>query len=93
MENDALDIVREAFTLMLLISAPILAVGLVVGLVVSILQAVTQIQEQTLVFVPKILAMVAATVVVATARLGQAEVVATPTPRTSSMSPLVTGCR
>jgi len=62
MENDALDIVREAFTLMLLISAPILAVGLVVGLVVSILQAVTQIQEQTLVFVPKILAMVGATV-------------------------------
>jgi flagellar biosynthetic protein FliQ len=47
---------------MLIIAAPILAVGLVVGLVVSILQAVTQIQEQTLVFVPKILAMVATTV-------------------------------
>ena len=58
---DSLDIVREAFMLMLMISAPILAVGLVVGLVVSIIQAVTQIQEQTLVFVPKILAMVGAT--------------------------------
>lgn len=62
MESDTLDILREAFTLMLMISAPILAVGLVVGLVVSIIQAVTQIQEQTLVFVPKILAMVATTV-------------------------------
>ena len=62
MENDVGDILREAFLLMLILSAPVLAVGLVVGLVVSILQAVTQIQEQTLVFVPKILAIVAATV-------------------------------
>ena len=60
--TDALDVVREAFVLMLTIAAPILAVGLVAGLVVSILQAVTQIQEQTLVFVPKILAMVAVTI-------------------------------
>ena len=60
--GDAVDILREAFLLMLMISAPILAVGLVVGLVVSIVQAVTQIQEQTLVFVPKILAMVGTTV-------------------------------
>lgn len=60
--TDVIDILREAFILMLVLSAPVLAVGLVVGLVVSILQAVTQIQEQTLVFVPKILAMVAATV-------------------------------
>jgi flagellar biosynthetic protein FliQ len=63
MDLDALDVVREAFMLMLLISAPILAVGLVVGLVVSIIQAVTQIQEQTLVFVPKILAMVGTTLI------------------------------
>lgn len=60
--TDVVDVLREAFLLMLMISAPVLAVGLVVGLVVSILQAVTQLQEQTLVFVPKILAMVAATV-------------------------------
>ena len=62
MDGEALDTVREAFLLMLTVSAPILAVGLVVGLVVSIVQAVTQIQEQTLVFVPKIVAMVATTV-------------------------------
>jgi flagellar biosynthetic protein FliQ len=62
LDVQALDVVRETFLLILLISAPILVVGLVVGLVVSIFQAVTQIQEQTLVFVPKILAMVATTV-------------------------------
>ncbi len=54
---EAVDIVREALTLMLLLSAPILAAALVVGLTISILQAVTQIQEQTLTFVPKILGM------------------------------------
>ena len=59
MDTEALDAVRDAFMLMLLVSAPILVVGLVVGLVVSVLQAVTQIQEQTLVFVPKILAAMA----------------------------------
>jgi flagellar biosynthetic protein FliQ len=62
LDTQAIDVVRDTFYLILLISAPILAVGLAVGLVVSILQAVTQIQEQTLVFVPKILAMVATTV-------------------------------
>jgi flagellar biosynthetic protein FliQ len=62
METEALDVVREAFTVILLISAPILVVGLVVGLAVSVLQAVTQIQEQTLVFVPKILSMVIAAI-------------------------------
>ena len=59
MDLEAIDVVRDAFMLMLLISAPILVVGLVVGLVVSVLQAVTQIQEQTLVFVPKIIAVFA----------------------------------
>ena len=62
MDLEAVDGVRDAFILILMISAPILAVGLVVGLVVSILQAVTQIQEQTLVFVPKIIAMIATTI-------------------------------
>jgi flagellar biosynthetic protein FliQ len=62
LDIQAIDVVRDTFYLILLVSAPILAVGLAVGLVVSILQAVTQIQEQTLVFVPKILAMVATTV-------------------------------
>lgn len=62
MDMEAIDVVRDAFVLMLVISAPILVVGLVVGLVVSVMQAVTQIQEQTLVFVPKILAMIAVTI-------------------------------
>ena len=44
----------------LMISTPILLIGMGVGLVISILQAVTQVQEQTLSFVPKIIAMVLA---------------------------------
>ncbi|MGA2497575.1 MAG: flagellar biosynthesis protein FliQ [Tepidisphaeraceae bacterium] len=58
------ELVRQTLLLALMISAPLLVVGLVVGLVISLLQAVTQIQEQTIVFVPKILAMVGAAVVV-----------------------------
>jgi len=50
---------REALLTALKLAVPLLAVGLVVGLSVSILQAVTQIQEQTLAFIPKILAVVA----------------------------------
>jgi flagellar biosynthetic protein FliQ len=52
--------------LTLLLSAPILAVGLLVGLVISIAQAVTQIQDQTISFVPKIASML----IVAVAILG-----------------------
>jgi flagellar biosynthetic protein FliQ len=55
--DQAVDLVRESLTLMLFLSAPILMAALVVGLAVSILQAVTQVQEQTLSFVPKILGM------------------------------------
>ena len=58
MELDAIETVRTALLEALLISLPILGAGLVVGLVVSLFQAVTQIQEQTLVFVPKIITMV-----------------------------------
>jgi flagellar biosynthetic protein FliQ len=47
----------QALELTLKISLPLLLVGLVIGLVVSVFQAVTQIQEQTLVFIPKILAI------------------------------------
>ena len=56
----AIDIARQAMILTLMISAPLLLVGLVVGVFISILQAVTQIQEMTLTFVPKIVAMVIA---------------------------------
>jgi len=48
---------REAIETTLFLSLPILGIGLVVGLLVSLFQAVTQIQEATLVFVPKIIAV------------------------------------
>jgi flagellar biosynthesis protein FliQ len=56
-QNAFLDVMRNALTLTLLLSAPMLAFGLVVGLVVSIFQAVTQINEMTLAYIPKILAV------------------------------------
>jgi flagellar biosynthetic protein FliQ len=52
-----LDVARDALLTILLVSGPILIVGLAVGVAVSLLQALTQIQEQTLVFVPKIIAI------------------------------------
>jgi flagellar biosynthesis protein FliQ len=61
--GSALDFVQETLILALLISAPMLLCGMVVGVLVSLFQAVTQIQEQTLTFVPKIAAMVCAAVV------------------------------
>lgn len=51
------DIGRNALWITLLISGPLLIIGLVVGVVIGIFQAVTQIHEMTLTFVPKILAM------------------------------------
>ncbi len=56
-EDMAVQIVRDALFWALILSSPILAAGLIIGLCVSILQAVTQIQEQTLSFVPKIIGM------------------------------------
>ena len=54
---------RKALIITLKIAAPILLTGIVVGLIISLLQSVTQIQDQTLAFVPKILVMVIALVV------------------------------
>ena len=54
----AVETVRAALLQALLIALPILGAGLVVGLVISLFQAVTQIQEQTLTFVPKIVVMI-----------------------------------
>ena len=56
-------IANEAIKVTLLLSAPMLLVGLAVGLIVSIFQAVTQVQEMTLTFVPKIIAVMVALVV------------------------------
>lgn len=58
----ALDLCREALLFTLVISAPVLGIGLLVGLVISLVQAVTQIQDQTISIVPKIVAMVGAVV-------------------------------
>lgn len=58
-----LDLARNALTITLQLSAPILVFSLVSGLVISIFQAVTQINEMTLSFVPKIIAVVVAAVI------------------------------
>ena len=58
----ALDLSREALLTALVIAGPVLCVGVVVGLTVSIVQTVTQIQDQTLSIVPKIVAMIAAAI-------------------------------
>lgn len=55
--DTAVDLSHEALMLALILAGPIMAIGMVVGLVISIVQAVTQLQEQTLSFVPKIIAM------------------------------------
>jgi flagellar biosynthetic protein FliQ len=57
--QDAVDLGRDAILTTLLISTPVLVVGLVVGLLIGLAQALTQIQDQTVSFIPKILAMVA----------------------------------
>jgi flagellar biosynthetic protein FliQ len=51
------DMARNAIVLALMTAAPMLLVALVVGLIVSVVQAVTQVQEQTLAFVPKLIAV------------------------------------
>lgn len=53
----AAEIMRHAVMITILVASPLLLVSLIVGVVVSLIQAVTQIQEQTLTFVPKLLAL------------------------------------
>lgn len=57
--SEAISLTQNAVTLTLLLSAPVLLVAMVVGLLISLFQAVTQIQEMTLTFVPKIVAVFA----------------------------------
>ena len=66
-------LLTSAMTLAFKIAMPALAAGLIVGVLVSVFQAVTQIQEMTLSFIPKILAMVAVIVVLGPWMLGQLE--------------------
>jgi flagellar biosynthesis protein FliQ len=54
---EVMDVARDSIVTLLLVSAPMMLVGLVVGVIISLLQALTQIQETTLVFVPKIIAI------------------------------------
>ena len=54
---DVLDLAREAILVMLQVAGPVMLVALTVGLIISLVQALTQIQEMTLTFVPKILAI------------------------------------
>lgn len=56
-EGQVLDIAQEAIYLIIICAAPLLLISLIVGLVISIFQTVTSIQEQTLTFVPKIVAV------------------------------------
>ncbi len=62
-ELQAMDLARRSILIAMELSMPILLLSLVVGVIVSLFQAVTQIQEQTLTFVPKIIVLVVALVV------------------------------
>ena len=55
----AVDLSRDALLVALILAGPIMAIGMIVGLAISVFQAVTQLQEQTLTFVPKILGVFA----------------------------------
>ena len=59
-QNTVLQIGRDALELIVFLAAPLLLSALFVGLIISILQAATQIQEQTLSFIPKLMALVLA---------------------------------
>ena len=54
---EVMDVARDAIVTLILVTTPLMLVGLIVGVAISLLQALTQIQETTLVFVPKILAI------------------------------------
>ncbi len=55
--QDAIDLGRQALWTMFLVGSPVLLAGLIVGLAIGLLQALTQVQEQSVVFVPKIVVM------------------------------------
>lgn len=56
-QEDVIDLLRQSIMLSIELGAPVMMIGLVVGVAVALLQALTQIQEMTLVFVPKILSI------------------------------------
>ena len=58
-QGTVINIAHQALLIVIYVSAPMLGLSLIVGLAISIFQATTQIQEQTLTFIPKILAVIA----------------------------------
>lgn len=62
-EGTVINVAQNALMMVIYVSAPMLGLSLIVGLAVSIFQATTQIQEQTLAFIPKILAVIVAVAV------------------------------
>ncbi len=70
-QDVVINLAMQAMQLALKVGGPILAVGLVIGLLISIFQAVTQIQEQTLSFIPKIIGLAVVIVVAGPWMLGQ----------------------
>jgi flagellar biosynthetic protein FliQ len=70
-QDQVVSLVVDAMSVSLKIALPVLLVSLVVGLAVSIFQAVTQIQEQTLTFIPKVVAMAVVIVIAGPWMLGQ----------------------
>ena len=70
-QDVVISLAMEAMHLAMKVALPLLLAGLVVGLIVSVFQAVTQIQEQTLAFIPKILAVAAVVVIAGPWMLGE----------------------
>ena len=68
-----ISLAMDAMNLAMKVALPLLLAGLIVGLAVSVFQAVTQIQEQTLAFIPKVLALIAVMVIAGPWMLGQLE--------------------
>ena len=62
-EQTIMELGRQAMTVLMLVAGPLLLVGMTVGLLISVLQTVTSIREQTLTFVPKMAAVVGATLI------------------------------
>jgi flagellar biosynthesis protein FliQ len=56
-ERDALDIVQQAIWTIIVVSGPAVGAAMIVGIVIALLQALTQVQEMTLTFIPKIVVM------------------------------------
>ena len=72
-QDVVVSLTMDAITVAMKIAVPMLMAGLVVGLIVSVFQAVTQIQEQTLAFIPKVVALVAIIAIFGPWMLGQIE--------------------